>query len=84
MILVSGLYVYPVKSCRGISLEAAELAERGIRHDREWMVVDADGSFMTQREWPALARVEPRFEGEYRSGEMGEQLRRTLSAGRRS
>jgi len=57
MITVSGLYVYPVKSCRGVSLDAAEVADRGFAHDREWMVVDADGRFITQRVRPSLARV---------------------------
>lgn len=57
MITVSGLFTYPIKSCRGITLRAAEVVARGIAHDREWMVVDSAGRFMTQRDWPSLARV---------------------------
>jgi len=57
MITVTGLYIYPVKSCRGLTLERADVADRGFAHDREWLVVDATGRFMTQRDWPALARV---------------------------
>ena len=45
---VSGLYCYPVKSCRGVSLSEAALDERGIVHDREFMVVDAENRCMTQ------------------------------------
>jgi hypothetical protein len=55
--LVAGLYVYPVKSCRGIAVRQARLGERGLDHDREWMIVDADGRFLTQREVPRLALV---------------------------
>lgn len=55
--VVSGLYVYPIKSCAGISLGAAELDERGIRHDRRWMLVDEDGKFVSQRTQPRLALV---------------------------
>jgi uncharacterized protein len=51
------LYVYPVKSCRGIALDEARLTERGLAHDREWMIVDAGGRFITQRELPRLALI---------------------------
>lgn len=54
---IASLRVYPVKSCRGIELEQSTVLLEGLRHDREWMVVDANGRFLTQREVPALARV---------------------------
>jgi len=54
---LSGLYVYPIKSCGGISLHTAEVDERGIRHDRRWMLVDEAGVFLSQREVPRLALV---------------------------
>jgi uncharacterized protein YcbX len=54
---IAALYVYPVKSCRGIALPAARLTERGIAHDREWMIVDAADRFITQRELPRLALI---------------------------
>lgn len=52
------LNVYPVKSCRGISLAEALLTPHGIEHDREWMVVDEAGQFVTQRTFPRLALIE--------------------------
>lgn len=55
--ILRGLYVYPVKSCAGIALTQARLGATGLLHDREWMVVDPAGKFLTQRETPALARV---------------------------
>jgi uncharacterized protein YcbX len=64
MITVSGLYVYPVKSCRGIALEQAEVAARGFTFDRLWMVADADGHFLSQRTLPRLARVDVRAAGD--------------------
>lgn len=57
MIRIAALAVYPVKSCRGLWLEAAEVGLRGFQHDREWMVVDAAGRFVTQRTAPQLAAV---------------------------
>ena len=57
MITVTGLYVYPVKSLAGISLNVAELGERGFKYDREWMLVDRDNRFVSQREIPRMALV---------------------------
>jgi uncharacterized protein len=58
-ILVTELNVYPVKSCAGTRLDVAHLEARGIVHDREFMVVDASGDFLTQRELPRLALIVP-------------------------
>ena len=55
---ITGLHIYPVKSCRGISLATAEMTGRGLAHDREWMVVDAEGQFLTQRALPRMALIE--------------------------
>jgi len=54
---VSGLYVYPVKSMRGIALEQAGLTPHGLANDRRYMVIRADGRFLTQRESPRLALI---------------------------
>lgn len=58
---VSSLYVYPVKSCGGIAVASATVAVTGLRADgvgdREWMIVDREGRFVTQRELPRLALV---------------------------
>ena len=54
---LSGLYVYPIKSCAGISLESAELSATGLRHDRRWMLVDERGEFMSQRAHPRMALI---------------------------
>lgn len=61
---VAHLAVYPVKSCRGLPQSRAAVALTGLAiagvRDREWMVVDARGRFVTQRERPRLALIEPR------------------------
>ena len=59
-ITVSGLYLYPIKSCRRLSVESAEVTATGLRHDRRWQLVDADGAPITQRTKPILATVQPR------------------------
>ena len=60
-IAVSALNIYPIKSCRGISVAAAPIGPRGFAHDREWMVVTPAGRFLTQREIPHLALIQPKL-----------------------
>jgi uncharacterized protein YcbX len=55
---VSALYVYPIKSCGGISLEVAQISQKGIRGDRAFMVVDLAGRFITQRVQPRMALIQ--------------------------
>jgi uncharacterized protein len=55
---VTSLFHYPVKSCRGIALEAATLDRRGVVDDRRFMIVDEWGRFISQRSHPRLALVE--------------------------
>lgn len=64
MIQVVSIHVYPVKSCRGISLDASAFGPDGLVHDREFLVVDREGRFFTQRTVPRLALVETRIEAE--------------------
>jgi len=58
---IASLHVYPVKSCGGVSPAEALLIETGLEFDRAWMVVDADGGFVTQRELPKMALVRPQL-----------------------
>lgn len=58
---VSRLFVYPVKSCAGVEVKEALLTETGFDLDRAWMVVDAQGRFVTQRQLPRMALVRPQI-----------------------
>ena len=58
-IFVSSLHYYPIKSCAGIAVEQATLDAKGFVHDRTFMVVDTEGSFLSQRAYPQLALVQP-------------------------
>lgn len=53
----TALFVYPVKGMKGIALEEAQLTDKGLLHDRQWMVVRENGSFVTQRDNPRLALI---------------------------
>ncbi|ATC62514.1 molybdenum cofactor biosysynthesis protein [Nibricoccus aquaticus] len=54
---VSGLFIYPVKSCRGIALTTTSLDTLGLTGDRRFLIVDADGKFITQRTHLALIPI---------------------------
>ncbi|GAA5192022.1 MOSC domain-containing protein [Ferrimonas gelatinilytica] len=54
---ITDLYTYPVKSLQGIRLTEAEVSDTGLPWDRHWMVVDARGRFVTQRQLPAMATL---------------------------
>ncbi len=62
---IAELNLYPVKGCRGLSLSTAGVAATGLEvdgiGDREWLVVDAEGEFLSQREHPKMALIETRL-----------------------
>ena len=59
MLLVSALYIYPVKSLGGIPVDSATVTDRGLEYDRRWLLIDNQGIQITQREVPAMALLQP-------------------------
>ena len=56
---LSALHIYPVKSCRGLSVKSAPVDDHGLVGDRRFMVVgETDGLFLTQRTQPRMALIE--------------------------
>src|SRR6202043_2323174 len=58
-VTVVDLFVYPVKSARGIAKTRARVTATGLECDRQWMLVDARGTFLSQRTHPQLTRIVP-------------------------
>ncbi len=58
MLKVSQLYIYPVKSLGGIAIEHSLVTDRGLQYDRRYMLVDDQGRFLTQREFPLMALLQ--------------------------
>ncbi|KAK9839441.1 hypothetical protein WJX81_002347 [Elliptochloris bilobata] len=83
---ISGLFVYPVKSLKGIELTTAQVGNAGaFLYDRHWLVVrESDGHFYTQRQLPRMALVETALPPEALLGEgwgnLGPDAALTLSA----
>ena len=59
LLLLSTLYLHPIKSCGAIAVDEAVLIETGFEYDRAWMVVDTEGVFVSQRELPRMALAKP-------------------------
>jgi len=57
VVKITGLHIYPVKSCRGIELQEAMLIDTGLEYDRQWMVVDTESCFLSQRVLPKMALI---------------------------
>ena len=55
---VRGLWIYPIKSCRGISVHQLEIKSTGPLFDRQWMIVDENNKFITLRTHSKLALIE--------------------------
>jgi uncharacterized protein YcbX len=61
--VLAGLFIHPVKSAAGIACQSAVLGPYGLKHDREWMIVDPAGRFVTQREEARLALLRVAIQG---------------------
>jgi MOSC domain-containing protein len=60
---VQQLWIFPVKSMRGASVDTATVVDGGLLGDRSWAVVDGDGATVTAAEEPRLREVGTRVEG---------------------
>ena len=63
MIELTQINIYPVKSCKGMTLTRAELTPFGLLNDRRWMAIDTNGTFLSQRTIPGMALIEPLLTG---------------------
>jgi uncharacterized protein len=53
------LNIYPLKSARRIEKSSVRLAPTGFEWDRHWMIVNVEGTFLSQRTHPKLAWIQP-------------------------
>jgi molybdenum cofactor sulfurtransferase len=58
-IMLTDIYVYPVKSCGAMRMESCVIGSRGFLYDREWMVVTPAGVCLTQKQDTKLCLIQP-------------------------
>ena len=63
-LLLQDIFIYPIKSLGGIRLLEAKVEEKGFQYDRRWMLVDQNGRFVSQREFPLLALLQVEFQAD--------------------
>jgi uncharacterized protein len=61
--VLSQIFIYPIKSARGIAVNETPVDISGPLQDRRWMLVDSEGLFLSQRRLPKMTLLSPRFEG---------------------
>lgn len=57
IVTLSDIFVYPVKSLAGIQVEEWDVVETGLKYDRQWMLIDEQGQFLSQRRLPKMALI---------------------------
>lgn len=62
--VITQLFIYPVKSCAGIEVSESRMTPTGLEMDREWMIVDQEGLFLTQRQIPHMVWITPSLNDE--------------------
>lgn len=63
-LVLSEIWIYPIKSLGGIRLKEAKVLEKGLAYDRRWMLVDETGKFLTQRIYPEMALLKVSMDAE--------------------
>lgn len=58
---VIALYVYPIKSCRGISLQSSAMMSEGLLYDRRFMFIDDKNNFLTIRQDSRMTLIRPQL-----------------------
>ncbi|MBN3584531.1 MOSC domain-containing protein [Algoriphagus aestuarii] len=56
--LIQDIFIYPIKSLGGVSVKEAWVEDKGFQHDRRWMLVKRNGTFLSQRECPKMALLQ--------------------------
>jgi len=59
-ITISELYIHPLKSAASVSVKKAVIDKLGFEQDRRWMLVDANGDFLSQRQFPEMCLIDAR------------------------
>jgi uncharacterized protein len=60
-LILSNIFIYPIKSLGGISVDSSFAGDRGIKYDRRYLLVDKYGTFLTQRDFPQMAQLKLTF-----------------------
>lgn len=60
---VHSLLHYPIKGCGGVAVSSSAVVSTGLVGDRVLMLVDSEGTFLSQRREPSMAAIRPSLSG---------------------
>uniref|UniRef100_A0A2K5UYE8 Molybdenum cofactor sulfurase n=1 Tax=Macaca fascicularis TaxID=9541 RepID=A0A2K5UYE8_MACFA len=58
-LVVTNLYLYPIKSCAAFEVTRWPVGNQGLLYDRSWMVVNHNGVCLSQKQEPRLCLIQP-------------------------
>ncbi|PWN46829.1 hypothetical protein IE53DRAFT_391017 [Violaceomyces palustris] len=62
-IVVKQIFIHPIKSCKGSSVEKADYDQAGLKFDRTWLIIDAETrKFYTARDLPKMVLIHPKMD----------------------
>ncbi|ELT90808.1 hypothetical protein CAPTEDRAFT_166504, partial [Capitella teleta] len=53
------IFLYPIKSCGAFEVLEWPLSDRGLLHDRNWMVISPNGVCLNQKRFPKMCLIRP-------------------------
>jgi len=71
---LSGITIYPIKSCAGVSLQSSKVVDTGFAHDREWLLIDENSNFLTQRSNAKMTLIKPVVRADQAGVSLGVEL----------
>lgn len=60
---LTDIYIYPIKSLGGIRLDQCLIEQKGLQYDRQWMLIDQSGTFVSQRKHHLLSLLQVEING---------------------
>ncbi len=61
---LSQIFIYPIKSVAGIPVQQWEVTKTGLKYDRQWMLVDEQHQFLSQRRLTKMALIKTQLKDE--------------------
>uniref|UniRef100_A0A336M3F5 Molybdenum cofactor sulfurase n=1 Tax=Culicoides sonorensis TaxID=179676 RepID=A0A336M3F5_CULSO len=64
-IKLKSIHIYPIKSCGAFKTTKWPLTQRGLKYDREWLIVRDNGVALTQKQEPKMCLIKPIITDKY-------------------
>lgn len=59
IVVLTDIYIYPIKSCGSFKVKEWPLTSLSLLYDREWMIIDQNCNPLTLKRLPSLSQIRP-------------------------